>query len=199
VAVERDAVQVGIAHAQRALRADERRAARAVGHEPRADLHAAAVGQAQRDCRGAPALEDHRLGHRLVARVDPGLERGVPEDLVEVGAAHLIGVVRDPAARVRKVRVLGLRAVRKAEVGAVLLHEARLLEALHEAEPAPERHRARQEALADGEPRVPHALDEQHRVARAMHELRKGRSGGAAADHDHVVPLAKVLCHRAAF
>ena len=148
-------------------------------------------GHSQRHTRGARVREDHLLDERPVARIDTGLERGVPEDLVEIRAPYLIGVVGDPAARIGEVRVLGLVAVREAEIGAVLAHESGLLEALRHAQAPPERHRRGQQALSDGEARVARAVHQQHLVPRAPHQVGKRGAGGAAADHHGVILLAK--------
>ena len=107
------------------------------------------------------------------------------KDLVELRAAHLVGKRHRRVERLGELERRALVVPRRHELGAPLRHADRLDLRAH-AQAVEQRHVRGQQRFADVEAGMRSLLDH-HDVQPALREKgRRRRSGGAAADHQHV-------------
>src|SRR5436309_356665 len=133
-------------------------------------------------------VEGRRLHRRGLVHGDAALLGVLEQDGVELGARHLVGVVRPRLAR-QEVERLRAAVFLVVEAGAVLQLEAALLDRRPGAELLEQQHAGGHQRLADVEAREPLALEQRHTQPLSGEERRGARAARAAPDHDDVEAL----------
>jgi hypothetical protein len=172
--------------------AEERVASGGVDHEARLPLAHGAVGVDRGHAGGLARAPRSTSRTRQFSRASATDARGAAEeDLVELGAAHLVGDRHRAVGGVaeQEARAVGVRG---RDEGRARLHHPDLGHLARDAQLLEERQVRRQQRLADVEARMGIFFHQDHAVAALAEQGRDGRSSGTAT-HDDDVALGSHL------
>ena len=165
---------------------EERVAARGVQHETRRETVFLAIRAGRGHCQ--PSVRSHgcQIGDaRSLHRAGAKRARVGEQHRVELGPPHLIGVAETGAQGVGEGKGGTAPGLIGDELGAGLQH-AKRVDLILNAQTLEDLQVARQQGLADVEARMRLLLQHQHVASGTGQQRRGGRTGGSAADHQHV-------------